>query len=78
MITAAAATTSTSSSSSNQGGGGGAFTTLAQRVTFEKEIKKSKFIAIAGPVYNEQAANAFLSEVLFILFFRFSLVEFEF
>lgn len=32
-------------------------------MTFEKEIKKSKFIAIAGPVYNEQAANAFLSEV---------------
>lgn len=53
--------TATSSSSANQGGG--AFTTLAQRVSFEKEIKKSKFIAIVGPVYNEQSANAFLSEV---------------
>lgn len=57
MVTAATST------AGNQGGGGGAFTTLAQRVTFEKVIKKSKFIAIAGPVYNEQAANAFLSEV---------------
>ncbi|KAJ8451870.1 hypothetical protein Cgig2_007353 [Carnegiea gigantea] len=57
MVTAATST------AGNQGGSGGAFTTLAQRVTFEKEIKKSKFIAIAGPVYNEQAANAFLSEV---------------
>lgn len=57
MVTAA-----TSTNAGNQGGGG-AFTTLAQRVTFEKEIKKSKFIAVAGPVYNEQAANAFLSEL---------------
>ncbi|XP_021713988.1 uncharacterized protein LOC110682070 isoform X4 [Chenopodium quinoa] len=45
------------------GDGGGAFTTLAERVTFEKEIKKSKFIAIAAPVYSEQSAHSFLSEV---------------
>ncbi|XP_056696193.1 uncharacterized protein [Spinacia oleracea] len=43
--------------------GAGAFTTLADRVTHEKDIKKSKFIAIASPVYNEQSAHSFLSEV---------------
>ncbi|XP_057530997.1 uncharacterized protein LOC130809297 [Amaranthus tricolor] len=48
-------------SSSNHGGG--AFTTLAERITYEKEIKKSKFIAIATPIFNEQSANSFLSEV---------------
>ncbi|XP_074308505.1 uncharacterized protein LOC141643307 [Silene latifolia] len=42
---------------------GGAFTTLAHRVTFEKEIKKSKFIAIASPIFNEVSAQSFLSEV---------------
>lgn len=59
MVTAAAAT---SSSSSNQGVVG-AFRTLSQRVTFEREIKKSKFVAIAAPVFNEHSANSFLSEV---------------
>ncbi|KMT09259.1 hypothetical protein BVRB_6g133590 [Beta vulgaris subsp. vulgaris] len=53
----------TSSSSSSSSHGSGAFKTLAERVTFEKEIKKSKFIAIAAPVYKEQSANSFLSEV---------------
>ncbi|KAI5669777.1 hypothetical protein M9H77_19630 [Catharanthus roseus] len=48
-----------SSSSSNSG----AFTTLKERVTFAQEIKKSKFIAIAGPLFDQRAANAFLSEV---------------
>ncbi|KAL9241381.1 hypothetical protein vseg_015500 [Gypsophila vaccaria] len=43
--------------------GGGAFTTLSHRVSFEKEIKKSKFIAIAAPIFNEQSAHSFLSEV---------------
>ncbi|PON84765.1 Impact family [Trema orientale] len=55
-------TTSSSSSSSN-GRGGGAFTTITERVTFEKEIKKSKFIAIAGPISDEQSAFSFLSQV---------------
>ncbi|CAN0858339.1 IMPACT family member in pol 5'region (Fragment) [Linum grandiflorum] len=41
----------------------GAFTTLKERVTFEKEIKKSKFIAISGSVSNEQSAFAFLNQV---------------
>lgn len=41
----------------------GAFTTLSERVTFAKEIKKSKFIAIASPIYNEQSAHSILNEV---------------
>ncbi|XP_060970321.1 uncharacterized protein LOC133037320 [Cannabis sativa] len=43
--------------------GGGAFTTIKERVSFEKEIKKSKFIAIAGPISDEQSAFSFLSQV---------------
>ncbi|XP_028089159.1 uncharacterized protein LOC114289607 isoform X4 [Camellia sinensis] len=49
------------------GGGGsnkpGAFTTIKERVTFEREIKKSKFIAISGPISDERSAHSFLSEV---------------
>ncbi|KAG6401165.1 hypothetical protein SASPL_138011 [Salvia splendens] len=44
-------------------GGGGAFTTLKERVSFDKEIKKSKFIAIAAPISDERSAFSFLSEV---------------
>ncbi|XP_054808442.1 uncharacterized protein LOC129310581 [Prosopis cineraria] len=51
--------TMTSTSHSNSG----AFTTVQERVTFEKEIKKSKFIAIAGPISDEQCAMSFLSQV---------------
>ncbi|KAF7809353.1 IMPACT family member in pol 5'region [Senna tora] len=47
------------SSSSNSG----AFTTIQDRVTFQKEIKKSKFIAIAGPISDEKSAMFFLSQV---------------
>lgn len=54
MVTTAA----TSSSSC-----GGAYTTLKERATFEKEIKKSKFIAIAGSISDEQSAFSFLSQV---------------
>ncbi|KAH6796875.1 ribosomal protein S5 domain protein [Perilla frutescens var. hirtella] len=42
---------------------GGAFTTLQERVTFDKEIKKSKFIAIAAPISDERSAFSFLAEV---------------
>ncbi|EEF31688.1 IMPACT family member in pol 5'region [Ricinus communis] len=42
---------------------GNAFTTIKERVTFEREIKKSKFIAIAGPISDEQSAFSFLSQV---------------
>lgn len=50
--------TPSSSSSSSE------FTTLQEeRVTFEKEIKKSKFIAIAASVTDEPSAFAFLSQV---------------
>ncbi|XP_015890601.3 uncharacterized protein LOC107425167 isoform X1 [Ziziphus jujuba] len=53
----------TTASSSSGGSGGGAFTTIKEIVTFEKEIKKSKFIAIAGPISDEQSAFSFLSRV---------------
>lgn len=53
-----------SGSSSNNNAG--AFTTIKETVTFEKEIKKSKFIAIAGPISNEQSAQSFLSQVTLI------------
>nr|CAB3483270.1 unnamed protein product [Digitaria exilis] len=39
------------------------YTTLVGRVSCEREIKRSKFIAIAAPVPNERAAMAFLDEV---------------
>ncbi|XP_062011129.1 uncharacterized protein LOC133727548 [Rosa rugosa] len=42
---------------------GGAYTTIKERVTFEKEIKKSKFIALAASVSDEQSAFSFLSQV---------------
>ncbi|KAL7094462.1 hypothetical protein ACP275_11G105000 [Erythranthe tilingii] len=58
-----AAASSSSSTNINNSGGGGAFTTLTERVTFEREIKKSKFIAISGPISDERSAFAFLSEV---------------
>jgi putative IMPACT (imprinted ancient) family translation regulator len=41
----------------------GSFTTLKETVSVEKEIKKSKFIAIAGPISSEQSAQMFLSQV---------------
>ncbi|KAL3524896.1 hypothetical protein ACH5RR_013268 [Cinchona calisaya] len=50
-------------SNPNSNNKGGAFTTIKERVTFQKEIKKSKFIAIAGPVSDERSAQSFLSEV---------------
>jgi hypothetical protein len=49
----------------------GAYTTIKERVTFEREIKKSKFIAIAGPISDEPSAFSFLSQV-FILSSPFS------
>ncbi|KAI8540384.1 hypothetical protein RHMOL_Rhmol09G0259400 [Rhododendron molle] len=57
--------TITACSSSSGGGGGnnpGAFTTIKERVTFEREIKKSKFITVAGPISDEGSAHYFLSE----------------
>uniref|UniRef100_A0A2P2J5N9 Uncharacterized protein MANES_12G127300 n=1 Tax=Rhizophora mucronata TaxID=61149 RepID=A0A2P2J5N9_RHIMU len=41
----------------------GAFTTIRETATCQREIKKSKFIAIAGPVSDEQSAFSFLSQV---------------
>ncbi|XP_012492098.1 uncharacterized protein LOC105804150 [Gossypium raimondii] len=53
----------TTASSSGTPSNAGAFTTIKETVTFEKEIKKSKFIAIAGPISNEQSAHSFLNQV---------------
>ncbi|ONK60837.1 uncharacterized protein A4U43_C08F23240 [Asparagus officinalis] len=39
------------------------YTTLKDRATFEREIKKSKFIAIAAPISDERSAHSFLNEV---------------
>ncbi|XP_010431999.1 PREDICTED: uncharacterized protein LOC104716312 [Camelina sativa] len=39
------------------------FTSINEMVTVEREIKKSKFIAIAGPISTEQSAQSFLSQV---------------
>ncbi|CAL1377534.1 unnamed protein product [Linum trigynum] len=49
--------------SSGGGNAAGAFTTIKEKVIFEKEIKKSKFIAVAGPISSEQSAFAFLNQV---------------
>ncbi|GLU20546.1 hypothetical protein SLE2022_367390 [Rubroshorea leprosula] len=66
LSTAAAANkqmVTTASSSSSGGCRAGEYTTIKETVTFEKEIKKSKFIAIAGSISNEQSAQSFLSQV---------------
>ncbi|KAJ0981461.1 hypothetical protein J5N97_009716 [Dioscorea zingiberensis] len=39
------------------------YTTLRDRASCEREIKRSKFIAIASPIHNEGSAQSFLSEV---------------
>jgi putative IMPACT (imprinted ancient) family translation regulator len=59
MVTNAASATITASSSINHG----EYRSIAERVSLEKEIKKSKFIAIAAPISDEESAFSFLSEV---------------
>ncbi|KAJ4964355.1 hypothetical protein NE237_024294 [Protea cynaroides] len=49
------------SNSSNKGSG--SFITITEKVTFEREIKRSKFIAVAGPLYDERSAQSFLAQV---------------
>ncbi|XP_074380456.1 uncharacterized protein LOC141721429 isoform X2 [Apium graveolens] len=51
----------TCSSSSNRAPG--EFTTLKEEYRCDKEIKKSKFIAIAAPLFDESSAQSFLSRV---------------
>ncbi|KAL5229541.1 hypothetical protein ABZP36_028317 [Zizania latifolia] len=51
------------SSSSSSSVSPSPYTTLVGRVSCEREIKKSKFIAIAAPVPDERAAMSFLNEV---------------
>ncbi|KAF8370020.1 hypothetical protein HHK36_031951 [Tetracentron sinense] len=58
-----------SSSSSSSSNGPDSYTTIRERVSFEREIKKSKFMAIAGPISDEQSAQSFLSEVFVPHFF---------
>ncbi|XP_022739529.1 uncharacterized protein LOC111291784 isoform X1 [Durio zibethinus] len=53
----------TIASSSGATTNAGAYTTIKETVTFKKEIKKSKFIAIAGPISSEQSAHSFLNQV---------------
>ncbi|XP_010025400.2 IMPACT family member in pol 5'region [Eucalyptus grandis] len=60
---AAPSSAATGSNSRHRGGGGAAYTAIKERVVFEREVKKSKFIAIAGPVSDEQSAFSFLSQV---------------
>ncbi|XP_068643897.1 uncharacterized protein [Aristolochia californica] len=54
----AMASTSTSGS-----GGGISYTTLRERISCEREIKRSKFIAVAAPISDDLSALAFLSQV---------------
>jgi len=58
----------TMASTSSSGNNSGAFTTIKERVTFEKDIKKSKFIAIAGSVSDDKSAMSFLSQVSYFPF----------
>ncbi|KAI4370423.1 hypothetical protein MLD38_018777 [Melastoma candidum] len=55
--------TVTSAMINSSTGSGGTFTTLKEKVVLEREVKKSKFIAIAGPISDEQSALSFLSQV---------------
>lgn len=41
----------------------GAYTTIGETTTVHREIKKSKFIAIAGRIPDEPSANCFLAQV---------------
>ncbi|CAL9228460.1 unnamed protein product [Arabidopsis halleri] len=54
---------SSKSSMTSNSGSDSSFTTIKEIVSVEKEIKKSKFIAIAGPISTEQSAQMFLSQV---------------
>ncbi|PRQ48500.1 putative ribosomal protein S5 domain 2-type [Rosa chinensis] len=42
---------------------GGTYTTIKEHITFDKEIKKSKFIVLAASVSDEQSALSILSQV---------------
>ncbi|KAF7011209.1 hypothetical protein CFC21_025540 [Triticum aestivum] len=60
---AAAARAMSSSSSSSASSAPTPYTTLVGRVRCEREIKRSKFIAVAASVPDERAAMSFLNEV---------------
>uniref|UniRef100_A0A0D9X8X7 Impact N-terminal domain-containing protein n=1 Tax=Leersia perrieri TaxID=77586 RepID=A0A0D9X8X7_9ORYZ len=62
-VAPAAVRAMSSSSSSTPSFSHSPYTTLVGRVSCEREIKKSKFIAIAAPVPDERAAMSFLNEV---------------
>ena len=54
---------SMATSSSNRAPPPGEFTTLKQEHRYQMEIKKSKFIAIAAPLFDDSSALTFLSQV---------------
>jgi hypothetical protein len=64
-------TTTMASSSNSISRNSGEFTTIKERISFEKDIKKSKFIAIAGSVSDDKSAMSFLSQVTFNHFPQF-------
>ncbi|XP_071739174.1 uncharacterized protein [Rutidosis leptorrhynchoides] len=61
MVSTSSRTTVAAATSNRSGSG--AFTTIAERVSLERDIKKSKFIAVAGHISDERSAQSFLSEV---------------
>ncbi|KAK1277019.1 hypothetical protein QJS04_geneDACA019619 [Acorus gramineus] len=63
FLIAATSTSTNSSSSSSESRKPMSYTTLKDRVRCEKEIKKSRFIAIASPINDELSAQSFLNEV---------------
>lgn len=75
-ITTLRKTMVTSRSSGTTISPGDAYTTISDTVTVHREIKKSKFIAIAGRVSDEPSANSFLSQVFPFCFFYYSFLDF--
>lgn len=74
-ISSSSSTASDSNPNNNSSNKGGAFTTIKERVMLQKEIKKSKFIAIAGPISDERSAQAFLSEVIILIIPPFTILS---
>ncbi|KAI4328139.1 hypothetical protein L6164_020521 [Bauhinia variegata] len=62
-IAKAKRSTMTSTSRSSTPSNLGEYKTIQEKVTVEKVINKSKFIAIAGPISDEKSALSFLSQV---------------
>ncbi|PIA46467.1 hypothetical protein AQUCO_01500185v1 [Aquilegia coerulea] len=61
MVTSTSLSNNISDSSSSSSCS--SYTTITETITFEREIKKSKFIAIAGSITDDQSAHSFLTQV---------------